>query len=136
MAKYTVTHTCNHQVDHQITGPVKGRQNRADWLATQPCTACKRGEATQAAAKANSALPALEGTDKQIAWAETIRATQVAKLTELRDRLVKIANSPEVAAKVETIIAAEINRTKASEWIDTRDMTYGDHWIVSQLQKD
>lgn len=42
MAKYTVTHSCGHDQDHQLFGPTKDRESRAAWLQGKVCTECWR----------------------------------------------------------------------------------------------
>lgn len=83
MAKYKATHSCGHEHIHNLTGPEKDRQRKIEWMTGEDCPECFKAkkEATQAAqneaaAEANAAagLPSLQGTSKQIAWAETIRS--------------------------------------------------------------
>lgn len=95
MSSHTITHTCGHTIVHQLYGPTGkgfgGRESRAEWLRQQPCLTCKREAETKARANANAAdaeqsaaanlasgLPALVGTERQIAWAESIRAKAIA----------------------------------------------------------
>lgn len=79
MAWHTITHSCGHEDRHQLYGPGRTRTWRAERLADEPCEACKTAareaeNAAAAAANREAGLPALTGTEKQIAWAETIRA--------------------------------------------------------------
>lgn len=76
MAWETVEHCCGHQVDHQLYG------NRA-WRERELCSNCKQAERDKenraaAVANAEAGYPPLEGTEKQIAWAETIRHDMLA----------------------------------------------------------
>lgn len=88
MAKYTVTHSCGHDEIHNLTGPHK---NREWWLENvgpvRLCSDCYHEEkqnqyADQSARSAEAAqvagLPALTGSEKQIAWAETLRSAFLA----------------------------------------------------------
>lgn len=90
MAKYDITYSCGHIGTELLVGPEKQRRSRIDWLESKGlCPACKQAatatkraaEAVVAAeAAAAAGLPALnDGSEKQIAWAERIRA---AALTE------------------------------------------------------
>lgn len=81
MANYTVLHTCGHTKDHNITGKVRLRANRAAHLETTTCHECrqaeqarKRDEANAHAAEAviDANLPGMMGSDKQVAWANTM----------------------------------------------------------------
>jgi hypothetical protein len=78
MAKYYITHSCGHEATHDLLDPINGRESRAAWLEKQPCMDCKRAAENAAAKEANAGLPALEGNEKQIAWAESIRAKKIA----------------------------------------------------------
>lgn len=80
--KYDVEYSCGHSGEVELFGPGKERDRKLEWLATIPCPACKREQQTtdraarsaqSATANAADGLPALEGSPKQIAWAETIR---------------------------------------------------------------
>lgn len=79
MAQYSVTHTCGHTTTHQLVGKTTDRDRRIDWLKGRDCLACHRAAETAAAAAQAEAqqLPPLSGSDKQIAWAERIRADQL-----------------------------------------------------------
>ena len=82
MAFARVTHTCGH------TSRVQGvNRTDADRYAARKsqelCWDCKKAEEAKAVAAANAVdgLPALTGSDKQIAWAEALRRRQIADLT-------------------------------------------------------
>lgn len=70
-------------------------------------------------------LPKLTGSDKQIAWAETIRADKLKRAISLRDAATKQLNHPEekyrAAGKVALDTLSEWEgQTSASWWIDNR----------------
>jgi len=80
--KYDVSHCCGHTQEHVLFGPHKDRDRKLVWLADRPCTDCwresnrkKREEANEAAAAAagEAGLPALTGSPKQVAWANSLR---------------------------------------------------------------
>lgn len=75
MAKYTVTHTCGHEQKHQLFGPHRERDRKIQWFSTTLCTECWKQSQQEAAKEVASELklPQLQGTEKQIAWAERIR---------------------------------------------------------------
>lgn len=82
MPKVTVTHSCGHQERHDLTGNASTRAWRAGRLAEDLCSDCFRAarEAESAAAAASAAeagLPPLRGSDRQVQWAETIRAKKL-----------------------------------------------------------
>lgn len=88
MSKYEVTHKCGHTVTHHLVGRIRDRDSRASWLEDQDCTDCwkkaQQAEAERVAEAKN--LPALVGSEKQIAWASVIRADCV----KIMDRLPSI----------------------------------------------
>ena len=127
MAQYTVTHTCGHQQVHQLYGPIKDRQGKVEWLQTTVCTECYKSEQTQKRAEQSAQAaqvattegwPTLIGTEKQIAWAETIRAEILGHLPALRQRLE--AGTEAQRTETETHIAALIGHTDAAWWINHR----------------
>lgn len=85
MALYRITHTCGHTVDHNLTGPTSSRDWQVNKMQNEDCKDCKLAAANQKAAATNQAsgLPALEGSEKQVAWAESLRAKRIKQLAEL-----------------------------------------------------
>lgn len=81
MAKYAVTHKCGHEERHELFGKHTERDSKIKWLATVDCSDCYRQAKIkveqETAAKFESEtpnLPELVGSEKQIAWAKSIRA--------------------------------------------------------------
>ena len=138
MAEYGVRHACGHDEVHRLYGPGKERDRKIEWLETTICSECYKAQqaaaretASKQAAKANAdaGLPALTGSDKQVAWAETIRRPVVDALIKTRDKVAS-ANRPQWAserAHVEAVkalatVAGEIiAQTSAKWWIDNRN---------------
>lgn len=132
MAKYTIEHTCGHEQAHQIAGPIKGRESKEQWLKTTVCGECyaaqKRAEKAaenKAAATKNEDLVPLTGSEKQIAWAESIRAGLVPELVKRRDHYVAQAKAGAPDKDIDGLAAAfndVINQPSAGWWIDNRIM--------------
>jgi hypothetical protein len=89
MSWYEVNYTCGHNDRMQVYGPTRDRQTIADRESRKDCPECwrKKQDARNAesalAASCDAAaagLPSLVGSDKQVAWAETIRAKMLAEL--------------------------------------------------------
>lgn len=132
MAKYTVTHSCGHTETHQIYGPHKDRPRRAEWLGNRKCEECRskdhqeeREAENASAAEANAAagLPALEGSERQVAWAESIRRPICEELKKTEAKIAAPEGlSPEAAEEwgdAVVLIVDEIRgRTSAKWWID------------------
>lgn len=73
MATISVVHTCKHTADHRAGGGPLERASYAARLAAQLCPECETAEARAWASKRG--LPTLAwGSDRQMAWAEVIRA--------------------------------------------------------------
>lgn len=84
MAKYNVTYSCGHEQTVQLYGKTAERERKIEWYESSGlCSECyaekkERDRREQAIrdADANQGTgfaPLTEGTEKQIAWAETIR---------------------------------------------------------------
>lgn len=139
MAKYNVDHTCGHQEEYQLYGKHTERDRKLAWLATQPCNECRKAATAAATAKAAEAirasgavdgLPTLEGSEKQVAWAETIRAATMARLNtgldEIKARVeaARAAGNPEIETLEDTVmgvyerVQATLRNPSARYWID------------------
>lgn len=136
MAKYNVTHSCGHVERVDLIGPHRSREWRIERMQTERCQDCRHEELqrqnAQAAEENRAAeLPALIGTEKQIAWAETLRARilngvqaiiQGAEMSSERLR-----QNPDLPAAFERLCA----ETRAFWWIDSRDI--GLHLLIRQM---
>lgn len=145
MAKYEITRACGHQETIQISGPVAGRDRQAEYEAGKLCYECylaykakQRADESRAAAEAakSSGLPELTGSEKQVAWAETLRAEAAQSLNVMRSQLMA---APEAHRKVADIAIGIIDetlaRTRAHDWIETRDVRYDRAWLSAQTKK-
>lgn len=103
MAWFEIKYNCGHTGREQIYGKTADREKKAIWLGqNKVCPDCyeknlvaKRAAANEAAKKAaeTQGLPALTGSKKQVAWAETIRQEKIARINELI-RVIEIAHNP------------------------------------------
>lgn len=100
MGWQTINHACGHTTDEQIYGKHSGRENRAEFLGRSDCPACATRKAAEQAQA--TGLPVLTGSDKQIAWAASIR-----------ERALRLL-SPERAEKIRP-------ETSSKWWIDNRN---------------
>ena len=82
MAKYNVTYSCGCSATVQLVGSHKDREYKLKQMSEGLCPECyakmmaeKRAQQSAIDAQSNNecGMPALTGTAKQIAWAETIR---------------------------------------------------------------
>lgn len=133
MAQYGVTHTCGHSEWHDLIGPGKDRERKLSWLETTVCSECykaqKEAEKTAAneyakTANAETGLPELTGTEKQIAWAETIRLKIATDMSDLVSRIDNAVRGTDELKQLALRGAATIMRqTKATYWINNKDNT-------------
>ena len=83
MAKYTITHICGHSETVELFGKLADRDRKIAWLESKPCWDCDRAAETKRWHDVGRALglkDITEGTEKQIAWAYSIRGRFLAKL--------------------------------------------------------
>jgi len=126
----TITHTCGHTETVQMYGTSKERDGKAAWLAGKPCQECQRkAQQAQATESAQAqGLPTLTGSDKQVAWATTIRAELLGKVATMRKEFEAIGRKQNVTEDVmaaqmgqfDTLAGKVAAQTSASWWIDRR----------------
>jgi len=125
MAQYDITYQCGHTITEQLYGKHTERQRRIEAAQYRLCPDCYRAQQLAKATEANAELPALTGSEKQISWAEQIRAEIIGELIELENVVAASdATGPDVEAKKLQIAAAAATlraNTSATYWIDNRD---------------
>jgi len=81
MAKYYVTFSCGHEARVELFGKGTDRERKIAWYEREGlCPECYKAAKRAESKKANEGLPELKGSEKQIAWAERIRAERLAEL--------------------------------------------------------
>jgi hypothetical protein len=126
MAKYDVDFSCGHTAEVQIFGKSKDRQSRIKWL--ERCGICpdcyraqKEKEKKEAEEKASAeakdiGLADLQGSEKQIAWANKIRLSAIENLNnEIK------SSDGRVKDCLKALIQAIGEETSASRIINERD---------------
>lgn len=138
MAWYYGTYNCGHEGRVNIIGPTKDRQWKADRHFNSLCSDCyalrKQEEVERLTAERD--LPELSGTEKQVAWANTLRAKLVQKIERIQEeqynytRLELQSSGYEKADVLENLAYQDVkevldfilvNRTEAKYYIDNRD---------------
>lgn len=143
--KYEVTYACGHSGEVDLFGSSKERE-RMIWVYEnrRDCPACEeekkeRANAESAKASEELGLPALTGSEKQVAWAMTIRydalknwSAYIASMKEKSKKYLEKENDPEkieedrkisekffkIADILETMLFRE--KDSASWWIENR----------------
>lgn len=137
MAWYYGTYSCGHEGRVNIIGPVKDRQWKADREFSKMCPECwekhlqqeRERQNREAAEKAKEMeLPELQGTERQVVWAITLRQKLIDQLTKLAENdkelqtlseLYEVKLTPERVLTVRDYIIE--NKTSAKYYIDNRD---------------
>lgn len=118
-----ITHVCGHEQAHYLTGFASQQDRKARWLTTTKCRSCfvadkKTAQADAAsrdgAAIAHLDLPPLMGSERQVAWATSVRASRLAALVAELD-----------AGNTDAFHAC-LSITDAKWWIDHRDLANTD----------
>lgn len=134
MAQYTVQHICGHSQVHQLYGKTADRQSKLQWLASGDCSECyaaakqQQREQTAAAAQQQAdsqGLPQLQGSDKQIAWALTIRESKLQDIADTRTLILgNVGKGPqEISDRALQVLDDMFEQTSAAWWIDHRNDT-------------
>lgn len=137
MAQYNIHHTCGHEETVQIYGTnVHGeRTSKAEWLESKPCRDCERKEMRD---ENLTGAAELEGSEKQVNWANDLRAKAIgdikAKLATLDTQYIAAPqdwkNTQRKAG--EAIITAMLAETSAKTIIDNRDNLISHYDAVPQ----
>lgn len=118
MAKYYITYKCGHEATVQINGTnVHGeRESKAAWYGTIDCPACKA--AKTAKANKDAGMADLEGSPKQIAWAESIRGEFLPELDQERQESAEHGATAEQLTQIDTVLAWLRGQKSSAWWIE------------------
>ncbi|NLI76795.1 MAG: hypothetical protein GX442_10185 [Candidatus Riflebacteria bacterium] len=100
-------------------------------IAYQPwhkCPDCHRAEGGSAQRNAKANLPALEGTEKQIRWAEGIRDKAYRTLSAFLGELdgVTIPELQPMLGDIRTTIGEVLRKPDSKWWIERKDVVWRD----------
>ena len=118
MAKYEISHTCGHTRTVELFGKYEDREREIEWLESQGCPECAKAREARQSEEIESelGLKPLAGSDKQGAWAKSIRGPY---LKQFKVMITSIETSkPEM---IEAIYNWLCNKTESKFWIDNRD---------------
>lgn len=135
MSIYKITHSCGHTVEHQIYGTnVHGeREKKAAWLESRLCYECYKK--AQKEAVPDVGYVALEGSEKQIAWAEDVRAKVAPLIVDGQEKANAASHrNPAVAAAMNAVLQELREQSSAKWWIDHRD-TIDLAWMTKQAKE-
>lgn len=130
MAQYTITHACGHDQTHVLYGKIDKRMQTLSGREQGECTACYRADQARQAAKIATKydLPALVGTEKQVAWAETLRGDRIREIRRHVEKAINPAEFSEMPItwqrvcdnSVAALVGMMRDRDSAAWWIDGR----------------
>lgn len=130
MAKYSVTYSCGHTETRQLYGKETQRQSYIAWAGSAGrCAACaaQDKESGIEAAEAEHDLPSLTGSEKQIAWARSIRSNLItdlmAFLAPMQAKAEQIDQMADFERRVALVLQTVCAQTTARYWIDNKDMS-------------
>jgi hypothetical protein len=131
MARYTIHYACNHECSVHLIGPARSRESRIASLERGECFECYKQHSTEVAKEQAEELelPALVGTEKQVAWAETLRIQQLTAIESEAEHLKDHKDYRHVLMAVEQIS----NETSAKQWIEWRERS--PRWIIARVLK-
>lgn len=134
MAREFFTYRCGCE-GKAFAGSRKEAESKASYLSGKDCFKCGAKAEAEVASKQAEAkgLPALTGSEKQITWAEQIRAKQIDRIETFYDYYAPKCTSPEVLKALDQAVAEFKSETSASKWIDGRDSDVADA-IVKRMQ--
>jgi len=143
MGKYGVDYSCGHHGTVELFGKVSEREKRVEWMERGVCPECFRKQkeeekriANEQAAKDNAeiGLPALVGSEKQIAWAESIRKNALNSPwnTVVKNLVIEDANKKALYQKALELREHLEKETSAKWWIDHRNTV--DSYVKTTLQ--
>lgn len=112
MAKYGGTYTCGHEGNVQIYGPTKNREWIRERHFDRLCEECRKKEIAAENVRAmqqakEMKLPDLTGSEKQVAWANSIRIRMIGDLEDLLDKLDDLVEKHKEKASKEEMDFAE-----------------------------
>lgn len=124
-----VMHVCGHMEERKLSVLKWKRESEIKWYGTQVCRKCwsnTKAEDLEAFCGVEPGLlPEIKGTDRQIQWARSIRASVLVKVEREavrmdRERIGK--GLPAVASEYKAMVVPRVLREdRAKWWIDHRE---------------
>lgn len=128
MGKYNITYKCGHEDRVELFGSMKSRDYRLEQMSQSLCPECQRKEKMRLCGEMEEelSLPELKGSEKQIAWARSLRKDALDKLrNSLRDVDKKMQRNDDEELKtlkeyIEITIKYMSEQTESKFFIDNR----------------
>ena len=143
MAKYEIKGICGHYFTKELFGKEIKRQSYIEWATGRlECPDCyklglekekkeKYDKSREQAVLEN--LPILEGSEKQIQWAESIR---ILKLNSLREVAGKCLDNTEIIDYISKVVTVVKSKKEAKWFIDRKDITYSRSYFLERVSEE
>ena len=120
--KTVVKFVCGHEGIIDLYGTKKERERQIWGAEHRDCPECQEAERTRKNAEFSSerSLPTLEGTERQVAWAETLRRTRLESCEKFQNENEHLWNE-EQKALFSDVLKYLYVQNKAKFWIDNRE---------------
>ena len=141
--QYDVRYACGHEETVTLYGPTRERERKLRWMEGVLCPECQKAKNEKAIQDRTKelGLPELRGSEKQIAWAQTIRLEKLDRLGGWADRiksrteeLSERLNSEEDTEKIEKVRKKlDVGRDKLALLLETIDYLSSideSHWWI------
>lgn len=134
MAKYSVTYACGHEGTIQLFGSMDKREKQLEIAAAKLCPECyrkkketERAEINKEAERKSDAegLPKLTGSEKQIAWANTLRLKELKSIDEWIEEI-----------RIEGRAGGIVRSSDGGKYISpAAEMTEGKKFLMQNMQE-
>ena len=126
-----ITHSCGHRYSHALHPTNETVETKSAWLTSQPCPDCyAAAKLAEPQTITKPTTPAtLNGTPKQVEWAERIRRSVLENMPDASLWFVAKISASNVSQPIkdlavsvaESLVSLAFARDSASVWIDQRD---------------
>ena len=135
MAGYTIVRSCGHKEEVNIAGKQDQRDSKVAFESSKSCYPCWKAQQNAERAKevvglaadaVAAGLPALTGSEKQISWAEKIRAERMPEIERVLERCKSVVAGQkhfEFMQKAIPFLESCKQEVSAKWWIDHREGT-------------
>jgi hypothetical protein len=127
-----VIFSCGHEAIRKVRGQGgPATMKSLDWWKERQCTDCWKADQAVVVEEASADLPILDGSEKQVSWANRIRIASLTKIEKMYEEVSQAVSSltgieahqASIAMEEERVSKlATIKRVKSARfWIDTRE---------------
>jgi hypothetical protein len=119
MPIHTIHHACGHSRDIDLKGKPERHPETVAKLAEQNCPACRLAEHHEHILTLSGGLPALEGSEKQIKWAMSLRVDALLWVLKAVD--LEASQNETMQQALHDYRRHLLRQTEARWWINVRE---------------